>query len=352
MVRKMKKIVVASTHKEAGKTSIIIGLSKILEEKGKSIGYMKPIGDRLLYQKKRLWDYDAALVSSILDLTESPENISIGFDHTKLQFMYDEQSTKKKMTELFSKISKEKDIVFIESGENLAFGYSVFLDALTVARTIGAKMILVLSGENRQIIDDICFLRKCVLSGDIDLLGVVINRVKDPSEFKSLHLDTFEQLGVDVLGIIPYEEEMTRFTIDYLNQTLFSKIIAGEEGLMNIVHRVFVGAMSAAQVVNKPLWQLENKLIITPGDRSDMIIAALESSTAGIVLTNNILPDDPIIQSMADSRKIPILLMAQDTFAIAKLIDDMEILFTKDENQKIQTLQNLVKENIEIDHFL
>ena len=71
----MKKIVVASTHKEAGKTSLIIGLSKILEGKGLSIGYMKPIGDRLLYQNKRLWDFDAALVTNVLNLTESPENI-------------------------------------------------------------------------------------------------------------------------------------------------------------------------------------------------------------------------------------------------------------------------------------
>ena len=56
----MKKIVVASTHKEAGKTSFIIGISKILDSRGLSIGYMKPIGDRLLYQKKRLWDFDSA----------------------------------------------------------------------------------------------------------------------------------------------------------------------------------------------------------------------------------------------------------------------------------------------------
>ncbi len=348
----MKKIVVASTHREAGKTSIIIGLAKALVEKGASIGYMKPIGDRLHYQKKRLWDYDSALVTNILNLTENPENISIGFDHTKLHFMYDEQSTKEKLKEICSKVSKDKDIVFIEGGENLAFGHSVFLDPLTLARTIDAQLVIILSGEESQIIDDLTFLKKCVLSGDINLLGIIINQIKDPSEFKSLHLDTFQKLGVPVLGVIPYEETLSHFTIDYLNQTLFSKVIAGEKGLMNVVHHIFVGAMSATQVVNKPLWNLENKLIITPGDRSDMIIAALESSTAGIVLTNNILPDDPIIQSMADSRKIPILLMTNDTFATAKLIDDMEILFTKDEVQKIQILENIVKKNVQLDVFL
>jgi BioD-like phosphotransacetylase family protein len=109
--------------------------------------------------------------------------------------------------------------------------------------------------------------------------------------------------------------------------------------------------MSAAQVVTKPLWKLENKLIITPGDRIDMITAALDSSTAGIILTNNLLPDDPIIQSKADSRNIPILLVTQDTFATAKLIDDMEILFTKDEVEKIARLKELVTANLDISIF-
>ncbi|MHA2346381.1 MAG: DRTGG domain-containing protein [Candidatus Hodarchaeales archaeon] len=140
--------------------------------------------------------------------------------------------------------------------------------------------------------------------------------------------------------------------MDYLYQTLLAKVIAGENGLDNIVHHTFVGAMSADQVVTKPLWNLENKLIITPGDRSDMILAALESNTSGILLTNNIFPDDPIIKSIADRRNIPILLVPQDTFTVAKLIDDMEILFTKEEKKKIKLLERLVKENIDLDPFL
>ena len=62
----MKRIVVASCHEESGKTSIIIGLAKALEEKNISCGYMKPFGDRLLFRKKRLCDYDAALVVNTL----------------------------------------------------------------------------------------------------------------------------------------------------------------------------------------------------------------------------------------------------------------------------------------------
>ncbi len=348
----MKKIVVASCHEESGKTSLIIGLAKALEERNISCGYMKPFGDRLLFRKKRLWDFDSALVVNTLGLEAVAEDITIGFDHSKLHFMYDEQSTKEKLVEVCNNVSQDKDIVFIEGGRDLAFGHSVYLDPLTMVRTLDAGLILILSGENIEIIDDITFLRRCLLSDDVNFIGVIINQVKDVEEFKDVHMETFNELEVPILGIIPFEKTLRHFTMDYLYQTLFAKIIAGEGGLGNVVHRIFVGAMSAAQVVTKPLWKLENKLIITPGDRIDMITAALDSSTAGIILTNNLLPDDPIIQSKADSKNIPILLVTHDTFATAKLIDDMEILFTPDEVDKIDLLKELVLSNVDLDCIL
>lgn len=345
----MEKIVIASIGKEAGKTSLIIGLAKALT--GKKVGYMKPFGDRLLYQKKRLWDYDSALITNILGLDERPEDISIGFAHSKLRFMYDEASTKEKLREIAGIVSKDKDIVFIEGGKNLRYGLSVFLDPLTVTRSIDAKLLLVVSGSDETIIDDLTHVTNCVNTENIEKMGVIINKVKDVDDFKDLYIDTLNNLGVKIRGIIPYKAELTQFTIDYLYRTLQAKVLAGENGLANKVEHIFVGAMSAAQVVKKPLWSLKNKLIITPGDRPDMITAALESSTAGIVLTNNILPEDPIIESKANMANIPLLLVPSDTFATAKQIDDMEIMFTKDETEKIDLLENLVRENVDLSIF-
>lgn len=344
----MEKIVIASTSKEAGKTSLIIGLAKALN---KRIGYVKPFGDRLLYQKKRLWDYDSALVTNVLELDEEPEDISIGFAHSKLHYMYDEASTKEKLSEVIDNVGKGKDIVFIEGGENLNYGLSVFLDPLTVARSTGAKLLLIASGPEEKIIDDITFLVNCVNTENIELLGVIINKIKDVDNFKELYLEKINGLGVKVLGIIPYKKEMTHFSMEYLYQTILAKMLTGEEGLKNKVEHIFVGAMSAAQVIKRPLWALKNKLIITPGDRSDMIIAALESSTSGIVLTNNILPSDPIIESKANMANIPLLLVSTDTFATAKQIDDMEIMFTKSEVEKISLLEDLVKNNVDLNAF-
>lgn len=347
----VEKIVVASTHEEAGKTSVIVGIAKSLSGK-KRIGYMKPFGDRLLYQKKRLWDYDSALVTNILDLKESPENISIGFNHSKLRFMYDEESIKEKLDDIVKKTSEEKDLLFIEGGRDLAYGKSVYLDPLSVVRSTGAKLLLVLGGVSEDtIVDDLTYIKKCLKTDDIDLMGVIITQVKDIIDFKDTYLTMIEELGVKILGVLPFVPELKYFTMEYLYQTIFGKVIAGEKGLSNIVKHIFVGAMSAATVVQRPLWSIEKKLIITPGDRVDMITAALDSNTSGIVLTNNILPDDPIITSKANIKNIPLILVSKDTFATAKEIDDMEILFTKDEKEKIEVLGKIVHENVDLDVF-
>jgi uncharacterized protein len=59
----MKRIVIASMERGAGKTSFVVGFGKNTESK---IGYMKPFGERILYRKKRLLDYDSVLISSTI----------------------------------------------------------------------------------------------------------------------------------------------------------------------------------------------------------------------------------------------------------------------------------------------
>ena len=88
----MKNIIIGSVSENAGKTSFIVGLGQGHE--CQKFGYLKPFGDRLIYRKKRLWDYDAALITNIFGLEQSSEDMTIGFEHSKLRYMYDEASTK------------------------------------------------------------------------------------------------------------------------------------------------------------------------------------------------------------------------------------------------------------------
>jgi hypothetical protein len=109
--------------------------------------------------------------------------------------------------------------------------------------------------------------------------------------------------------------------------------------------------MSVSAAKANPIFYQENKVIITSGDRSDMILAAMENNTAAIILTNNILPPDDII-SKATELQIPLLLVTSDTYSVARQIDLMEPLLTKDDANKISLIEQMIRRHVNLNEFL
>ena len=344
----MNKVIFASTRESAGKTSIIVGMMSAIEKK---FGYIKPFGDRLIYRRKRNWDYDSNLIIDIFNLEEEPESITLGFDHSKLKYVYDEENIGDTISEMAKNMGEDKDILIVEGGKEISYGSSLNLDSLSLAKYTDGKLVVVFSGDNDTIIDDVKFLKKYVDTKGIKLAGIIVNKVQDIDEFEDVYLKDIKALGIKILGIVPFKEQLTYFTISYLAEKLYAKVVAGEGGMSNIVKNIFVGAMSTDESLRNPLFNKENKFLVTSGDRSDMILAALEGDTVGVLLTNNILPPANII-SRAAEKNIPMLLVTMDTFQAARQIDRMEALLTKDNEERIELLGQLVQKYIKVDEIL
>ncbi len=341
----MNSFIIASTRKDAGKTSLLVGLARAM---GKDFGYIKPLGDRFLYRKKRLWDYDAALLVRLFDLEEEPEAVSIGFDHSKLRYMYDQESITAKLKELIAEVGKDKEALYIEGGKGLAFGASVYLDPLTISKATGLQVVIVAGGEEDEIADDLAFLKRFVSAEEAHIGGVIINKVKKPEDFKATHLEEIEELGIPVFGIVPYEPELTTLSVSTVADKLFARVIAGESGLNRTIRNVLVGAMSVGEVFNKPVFSKPDKMVITPGDRSDMILAALDAGgTSCILLTNNIVPPASVI-TRATEQGVPILLVPTDTYTTAMQVDKIEPLLTVEDTDKVALLTRLVVDNVDL----
>ncbi len=340
----MDKLIVASMRKSAGKTSTVVGLASVMNKK---VGYMKPFGERMLYRKKRLWDYDSALISGIFGLKDDPVDMSIGFDHSKLRYMYDENETKKKLVEMAENIGRDKDLLFVEGGRDLSYGISIFLDSVSVAKALESPLLVVVSGDEDSILDDLVFLKRHVDLKQVKVQGILINKVPNMEDFQSTHLPAIQKLGLKIIGVLPYQSELTYFTVQYLSDRLFAKVITGEGGLRRIVKNILIGAWSANVFLQDPVFKKENKLVITGGDRTDMILASLESDTSGIILTNNILPPSNII-AKASEKNIPLLMVFSDTYQTSKQIEGVEPLLTKDDAEKIDLLKQLFQKHVKV----
>lgn len=252
----MKNLVIGSISEDAGKTSFIVGLGKTL---GKKFGYLKPFGDRLVYRKKRLWDYDSALITNIFGLDQNSDDITLGFEHSKLRYMYDETGTQTKLAEMARNLGSSNEMLIIEGGKDLTYGASVRLDTLSLVKYLNAKLILVISGDEGHILDHATFIKKYVDLAGIDY-GVVINKVNNLDDYKSNHLRDILDQGIKVLGVIPCDQSLNQVPMSYIAEKIQARVIAGEGGLNRRVKHVFVGALSGDAAAQGPFFKKSIKL--------------------------------------------------------------------------------------------
>ncbi len=340
----MQKIIIASASRGAGKTFVTVGLMKAA---GKGLGYIKPLGNRLVYSRKKLWDYDAALIAKVFKLQMPPEDLTIGFEHAKIKHSYTKDAVKKKVLELSAEASKGKKALIIEAGTDLCHGTSINLDPISLAKYVKGKIVLVVNGDDYDALDDSLFFGSCIKKTGAGFAGVIINNVKDPSGFRDLYLPRIREAGIKVLGIIPYNDALTHYDAGYLADNLFSKTLTGEAGLGKVVENVFVGDVSSTTALKNPSFHKKGNLVITGGDRSDMILAAIETGASCVILTNNIMPHANIILK-ASHAQVPLLLVPTDTYTTAVRVEHLEHMLTEKDEEKIAALGRMVKKHVKL----
>lgn len=342
----MDRLVIGSTSRGAGKTSLVAGLGRRL---GGKLLYRKPFGDRLVYRRKLARDYDAALLATLFGLPGRPEEVTLGFEHAKLRYMYDDEARARRLRELVP--AADPGPLLAEAGADLACGASVGLDAVSLARDLGARLLLVAAGPENQVLDELTFVRRRVELQGVDFAGVVVNKMRDVENFRATHVPELERAGVPVLGVLPFLEPLCHPSVAFVVERLFGKVLTGDAALGRPIQNVFIGAMSADVAFRSPVFGHPGKLLLTSGDRSDMVLAALEGDTACIVLTNNVMPP-PNIVARAAERGVPLVLVSQDTFQAAKQVDDLEPLLTAGEPDKLALLARTVAETVRLDRLL
>ena len=347
----MKRIIFASLKKNVGKTSLILGLSRTLNKK---CSYLKPFGDRMRYHKKKLWDYDAELVNSVLELNQEAHKLTLGFEHEKLRYMYNDNSLPEKLNNMCQEIENENenDILFLEGPNDPTYGASIGMNSLRIAKHTKSQLIIILNGSSNTILDELTFIKHNVIESGVNFKGVIINKIHNMDEFQSNEIiNNIKQLGITIFGHIPYNEQLTTLSLKQICDAVMATPISAPEKLDNHIENIYIGSMSLNEVLKKEYLQKNNKLLITSGDRSDIIITALKTNAKGIIITNNILPPANII-SMASDHNVPMLLTTKDTFSVAQDVDKLEALLNKNEINKFKILDKMIKENININELL
>ncbi len=340
----MATLYVASTETFVGKSAVCIALLQRMQRDGLSVGYMKPVGVSVVPMADTVLDEDAAFIRQTLGLEApleqiAPVLITPGVVETILRGQ--PIGYVRTLRNAYLAVSRDKDIVVLEGTNTWSEGALVDLTADQVTDLLHAPALLISRYNSTIDVDTILSVQRYV--GD-RLLGVLINQIEEPQmEFVQARVVPFlEGRGIPVFGLLPRDLALAGITVDELIIHLGGQLIGQREWCGRTIEALMIGAMGAEASLSF-FRRRANKAVITGGDRGDLQLAALETSTSALVLTGNFRPSPQVIDR-AEERQVPIILVPDDTLST---VDRAERLFGRvrfHQPAKLQRFADLLNE--------
>jgi len=339
-----KTIFIASAEPGSGKSIVTIGLVNMLLCKTQKIGFFKPVINSDPKEKKDIH------IQTVLEYFKLPIKYEDAYAFTRQEALeYIERESRGEMIDTiiskFKKIEESYDFTVLEgsdfTSEGVAFEFEL---NLLIAKNLGSPALLVVSGENKtttQITNESLNFYHNFKDHEVQVLGIIINKA-EPEQIEIIQELLAPQLPEDtLLSIIPADPGLQNPTIKDICENLDGKLLFGGDFLNNRVDNFVTGAM---QLPNFLSFIKENVLIVTPGDRGDIIIGSLQANlsssypkVAGIVLTAGIMPEEPVMRLVKGLQNVvPIISVEMGTFQATARIGAIKARITSDNPKKIQ----------------
>jgi phosphate acetyltransferase len=352
-----KAIYIATSEHNSGKSIITLGLMSMLIGKTAKVGYFRPI----------IEDFEDGKLDNHIETVIGHFGLDISFEDafaiTKSKLI--KKKNKGKIGEVldliiekYKKLEEQFDFVLVEGTSFSGEGTVIELDMnVLIAKNLGIPTIIVGSGVGKtleELIDSLYLAYDSFKVKDVEVLAVIANKVQ-PENIQVVTDGLKASLPKEVLvNAIPIISSLNNPTIKEIVDELDAKVLFGGEFLNNEIGNFSVGAM---QLRNYLLHLKEKALVITPGDRADIILGALQANESanyptisGIVLTGNIVPDDSILKLIEGLTSIvPIISVEGGTYSITNRIGNIKSKIYANNTQKIETSINTFEKYVDLD---
>jgi hypothetical protein len=291
-------------------------------------------------------DADAQFLKEVLHLAESLEQICPVVVTQDLFFKAlqgDAGDVPSRIRKAFEAVSAGKDVLLMGGAGTLADGGYLGVPTLSLVKEFSAPVLLVDPYQNEVCIDCILMAREMLGDG---LMGVVLNRVTPQAlpEVEQIVVPYLASKGVEVLGVVPLDRLLDAVTVRQLVEILQGKVVCGEAALDEFVERFSVGAMDTGAALGY-FQRLPNKAVITGGNRADIQLAALETSTRCLVLTGDQMPNQIII-ARAREAGVPIVVVSHDTLTTVEKLESVLGRIRIREAPKVHRAQELLRQRL------
>ncbi|MBG7611111.1 phosphate acetyltransferase [Polaribacter sp. BAL334] len=323
-----KAIYITTIESNSGKSLVSLGILRMMLNKSSKVGYFRPIINKsnnsnfddhtntaikyfnLNIKYEDCYTYEQSEIVALLSEGKSDEIIQKIINHYK-------------------KLEANFDYVLIEGTDFSGDGGFTEVDVnLMIAKNLGVPVLIVGAGNGKKKQDFINTMQltyKSFIKKDVAVIGLIANKIEvDELDFISQELKKNIPSEVHI-DVIPKINFLACPTVKEVVEVLQGKVLFGHQFLDNSIESFSTGAMQLRNYLTRIK---ENSLVITPGDRADIILGALQANAStnypkisGIILTGDLLPEDSILKLIDGVQAtVPIIAVEGGTFDVSNRI--------------------------------
>jgi phosphate acetyltransferase len=354
-----RSLYIAAMEPRSGKSVIALGLMELLSRRVRKMGFFRPV---IASNKRR--DKELHLILTRYNLAHAYED-AYAHTHEEARRLTAEgryDGLLKDIVTKYKELESRCDFVLCEGTDftRVSSAFEFEFNA-HVANNVGAPILAMVSGRGKspdQVSQAVDVARESFRGQGCTLLATVVNRVH-PDHTGSIE-DRFREKSPngDPVYILPENPILGKPTVGEITEALNGEILQGTpDGLMREVLDFKIAAMQLPNLLDHIE---EGTLIITPGDRADIIVGSLVAgyadtypTIAGLLLTGGLRPEPQIrklIGGLSESPS-PLVSVQSDTYTTAMNLQSVPAALSPDNDRKIATALGVFETHVDLDEL-
>ncbi|HEY7746458.1 MAG TPA: AAA family ATPase [Desulfuromonadales bacterium] len=355
-----KRIFVAATGQNSGKTTTSLSLLHLARKKYERIGFIKPIGPKLATLNGRLVDKDAALMAQVYGLEKyleymSPVVLQPGTTKKVLEGVVSPADFEEKVLQAVEVLDRECDFLIVEGAGHSGVGTVLGMSNAHIARMVDAPVLMVTGGGIGNVVDSVGMNAALFRQEGAEIRAIVANKIVPEKREETLHYLNlaFRDGGIKVIGGFNYQPILANPTLRRISSVLGLPIQGNVEEDMRIVHHVQIGAASTQRVVEI---LLESTLLLVTSSRDELLVtlanlytmSEYRSKIVGLIIPG-VAPLSNITQKILDRSNIPYMRTERTTTEIFLDVSEDVSKLTAEDDEKIALIQTLAEKRFDFD---
>jgi phosphate acetyltransferase len=347
-------IYISTTEPYSGKSIIALGVINLLLGKTAKIAFFKPI---ISHASEK--DSHIDTISSYFNLSTPYNDMFVFTRNEALRYINEgnEAHIIDTIIARFKGLQELHDFVVVEGTDFLNSNTNFEFDGnISIAKNLGIPAVIIIKGEGKtvdEIVESAMSTTKSFLESGVEILTVVANKIDVENEDQIREQLTKVLPPGIIVTCIPRNKDLESPTMKEVFKAVGGKILFGSHLLSNAVDTSIVGAMQLHNCLTR---LNRNTLIVTPGDRGDIIIGALQanisknySKIAGIVLTGGLVPEQTILNLIEGlDTVVPIILVESGTFNTVNSVANTRSTISSDNKEKIALAISLFDQHVDV----